>query len=132
MNAMQAPRSMRRINRAFTNRLVGPVAGFLPPMARVHHRGRKTGRRYRTPVLAFPVERGILTPLPYGTDTDWVLNLLAAGAGKLQMSGRKIAVTNPRIVDSQEAMALVPGLLQPVIRVLSLPGFLLLDRVDSA
>jgi deazaflavin-dependent oxidoreductase (nitroreductase family) len=132
MNAMQAPRSMRRINRAFTNRLVGPVAGFLPPMARVHHRGRKTGRRYRTPVLAFPVEGGILTPLPYGTDTDWVLNLLAAGAGKLQMSGRTIAVANPRIVDSQEAMALVPGLLQPVIRVLSLPGFLLLDRVDSA
>jgi hypothetical protein len=26
-------------------------------------------------VLAFPVEGGVLTPLPYGTDTDWVLIL---------------------------------------------------------
>ena len=128
---MQVPRFMRRINRAVTNRLVGPVAGFVPPLALVHHEGRKSGRGYRTPVLAFPLEGGVLTPLPYGTDTDWVLNLLAAGRGELEMFGRKIAVENPRIVDADEAMTLVPAVLHPVIRALSLPGFLLLDRAES-
>jgi deazaflavin-dependent oxidoreductase (nitroreductase family) len=129
---MQAPRFMRRVNRAFTNQLVGPVARVLPPLALVHHEGRKSGSQYRTPVLAFPIEGGVLTPLPYGTDTDWVLNLLAAGCGELEASGRQIPVENPRIVDAEEAMALVPALLHPVLRLLSLPGFLLLDRAESA
>jgi len=129
---MQVPRFMRRVNRALTNRLVGPVAGFLPPLAVVHHEGRKSESCYRTPVLAFPVEGGFLTPLPYGTDTDWVLNLLAAGGGKLEASGQQIAVENPRVVDTEEAMPLLPALLQPALRLLSLPGFLLLDRVESA
>ena len=123
---------MRRVNRALTNRLVAPVAGFLPPLAVVHHEGRKSGNCYRTPVLAFPVEGGLLTPLPYGTDTDWVLNLLAAGGGSLQVSGQRIAVENPRVVDTEEAMALLPALVRPALRLLSLPGFLLLDRVESA
>jgi len=129
---MQVPRFMRQVNRALTNRFVGPLAGFLPPLAVVHHEGRKSGRSYRTPVLAFPVEGGLLTPLPYGTDTDWVLNLLAAGGGKLEILGRRVAVENPRVVDTEHALALVPVLLQPALRLLSLPGFLLLDRVDPA
>lgn len=129
---MQAPRFMRRVNRAFTNRLMGPVAGFVPPLARIHHEGRKSGRRYQTPVLAFPVEGGVLTPLPYGTDTDWVLNLLAAGGGKLEISGRRIHVENPRIVDAEQALELVPSALRPVLRLLNLPGFLLADRVEPA
>jgi deazaflavin-dependent oxidoreductase (nitroreductase family) len=127
---MQVPRFMRRVNRVFTNQLIRPVAGFLPPLALVHHEGRTSGNCYRTPVLASSVDGGVLTPLPYGTDTDWVLSLLAAGRGTLQRLGRQIAVENPRIVDAKEAMALVPALLQPVIRWLSLPGFLLLDRVE--
>jgi deazaflavin-dependent oxidoreductase (nitroreductase family) len=122
---------MRRINRALTNRLAGPIAGYLPPLALVHHAGRKSGTEYRTPVLAFPVEGGLLTPLPYGTDTDWVLNLLAARGGKLQVLGQQIAVENPRIVDTEEALALLPALVQPALRLLSLPGFLLLDRVEA-
>jgi deazaflavin-dependent oxidoreductase (nitroreductase family) len=128
---MQVPRFMRGVNRAVTNRLVGPLAGWLPPLALVHHQGRKSGRRYRTPVLAFSVEGGVLTPLPYGTDTDWVLNLLASGGGKLDVSGKRIAVENPRVVDAEEALPLLPALAQPALRLLGLPGFLLLDRVVS-
>jgi deazaflavin-dependent oxidoreductase (nitroreductase family) len=122
---------MRRVNRSFTNQLVGPIAAFLPPLALVHHAGRKSGSPYRTPVLAFRIEAGILTPLPYGTDTDWVLNLLAAGGGELEVFGRTIRVENPRIVETEEALALVPGVLHPVLRLLALPGFLLLDRSES-
>jgi deazaflavin-dependent oxidoreductase (nitroreductase family) len=91
--------------------------------------GRKSGRAYRTPVLAFSLESGILTPLPYGTDTDWVLNLLAAGEGELEIFGRRQTVANPRVVDAEAALELVPDLLGPLLRGLDLPGFLLLDRV---
>jgi deazaflavin-dependent oxidoreductase (nitroreductase family) len=121
---------MRRINRRFTNRLMGPLAGYVPPLALVHHVGRKSGLRYRTPVLAFPVAGGTLTPLPYGIDTDWVLNLLAAGAGEIESGGRRTAVENPRVLDAEDAMDLVLEPLRPVLRLLNLPGFLLLDRAE--
>ena len=128
---MQMPRAMRRINRDFTNRVMGPLAAFVPPLGVVHHVGRKSGRSFRTPVLAFSIEEGVLTPLPYGTDTDWVLNVLAAGEAELEALGSRRAVENPRVVDAETALELVPELLRPVVRLLDLPGFLLLDRAET-
>jgi hypothetical protein len=55
---------MRRINRAFTNPVMRTVAGAMAPLAIVEHLGRGSGRRYRTPVLAFPTDEGYLTPYP--------------------------------------------------------------------
>ena len=121
---------MRRINRDFTNRVMGPVAAHLPPLAVVHHVGRKSGRAYRTPVLAFPLEDSILTPLPYGTDTDWVSNVVAAGGAELEIFGQRQRVEHPRVVDTDVALDLVPGILRPLLRLLDLPGFVLLDRAE--
>lgn len=42
---MQMPRATRRIDRAFTNPFMRPLAGRLPPLAIAHHVGRKSGRR---------------------------------------------------------------------------------------
>jgi deazaflavin-dependent oxidoreductase (nitroreductase family) len=125
---MQLPRVMRRINRAFTNRLMRPLAGRLPPLALAHHVGRRSGRRYRTPVLAFPTDGGFLTPLPYGTDTDWCLNSLEAGEGVLEARGRRTAVATPRIASADEALRLMPAILRPGVRLLGLPGFLVVER----
>jgi deazaflavin-dependent oxidoreductase (nitroreductase family) len=129
---MQMPRVMRRINRALTNPLMRPLAGRLPPLAVVHHVGRKSGRRYRTPVLAFPTDDGFVTPLPYGTDTDWCLNWVDAGEGHLETGGRRTAVENPRIVSTEEGLALLPAILRPGLRLLGLPGFLVAERREGA
>ena len=126
--AVQVPRIMRRVNRAVTNRLMRPIAGFVPPLAVVHHVGRKSGRSYRTPVLAFPVAGGYVTPLPYGTDTDWCRNLLEARKGGLERLGRRIPVRNPRIVDADDALPLLPAPLRPGLRMAGLPGYLLVDH----
>jgi deazaflavin-dependent oxidoreductase (nitroreductase family) len=125
---MQMPRVMRRVNRAFTNRLMRPLAGRLPPLALAHHVGRKSGRRYQTPVLAFPTDEGFVTPLPYGTDTDWCLNWVEAGEGFVEARGHKTAVSNPRIVSADEALALMPAILRPGVRLLGLPGFMVVER----
>jgi deazaflavin-dependent oxidoreductase (nitroreductase family) len=119
---------MRRINRAVTNPLVRPLAGRLPPLALVHHVGRASGRRHRTPVLAFPTDDGFVVPLPYGTDTDWCLNLVKAGEGAVETHGRRVAVTDPRIVPAKAALPLLPALLRPGLRLLGLPGFLVVER----
>lgn len=109
-----------------------PVAGVVPPLAVVHHVGRKSGRTYRTPVLAFPVAGGFVTPLPYGTDTDWCRNLLEAGQGRFVRLGEQIPVRHPRIVSAEAAVPLLPGPLRPGLRLASLPGYLLVDRAARA
>jgi len=119
---------MRHINRAFTNPLMRPLARRLPPLAIVHHVGRKSGRRHGTPVLAFPTDEGFVTPLPYGTDTQWCLNWVAAGEGFVEVAGRRTAVVNPRIVSAEEALPLLPALLRPALRFLGLPGFMVVER----
>jgi deazaflavin-dependent oxidoreductase (nitroreductase family) len=122
---------MRRVNRAATNRLMRPLAGLAPPLAVVHHVGRKSGDAYRTPILALSVEGGIVKPLPYGTDIDWCQNIVAAGRYELQVFGRRVEMENPRIVDAETALPLLPLLLRPGLRLLKLPGYLIADRVDA-
>jgi deazaflavin-dependent oxidoreductase (nitroreductase family) len=77
---MPAPRSIARFNRRFTNKLTLKVAGYLPGFAIVSHVGRKSGRTYRTPVNAFRTDDGYIIALTYGSESDWVKNVLAAGA----------------------------------------------------
>ncbi len=128
---MQAPRIMRRVNRVVTNPLMRPLAGLIPPLAVVQHVGRSSGKAYRTPILALFVEGAIVTPLPYGTDIDWCLNVVAAGRCELEVLARRIEVENPRIVDAESALPLLPFLMRPGLRLLDLPGYLIADRVNA-
>jgi deazaflavin-dependent oxidoreductase (nitroreductase family) len=125
---MQMPRIMRRINRALTNPLVRPLASRVPPLAIAHHVGRRSGRSYATPVLAFPTDDGFVTPLPYGTDTDWCRNWIEAGEGHVEARGRRTAVAHPRIVSADVGLPLLPAVLRPGLRLLGLPGFLVVER----
>jgi deazaflavin-dependent oxidoreductase (nitroreductase family) len=129
---MQMPRIMRRINRALTNPLMRPLAGRLPPLAIAHHVGRSSGRRFQTPVLAFRTRDGFVTPLPYGTDTDWCRNWIAAGEGAIEARGRRTAVASPRIVSSDDGLPLLPAVLRPGLRLLGLPGFMVVERRRTA
>jgi len=82
--------------------------------ARLEHIGRRSGRRYATPVVALPVEGGFAIPLPYGVDVDWRRNLQAAGSGVLQVGGTRHTIRDLRIVALED----VPGL-PPYWRALS-------------
>jgi len=125
---MNFPRFMRRVNRVFTNPLMRTIAWIVPPLAIVHHVGRRTGRAYRTPVLAFPSSKGFVIPLTYGRDVDWARNLLAAAGGEVEQGGRRIALRNPRIVDFDAAEPRLPPAARAFFRSLDLPGYVLLDR----
>lgn len=92
-------RVMATVNRRATNKLIGLWAPYVPPWATVIHRGRKSGTTYRTPVAAMVRGSTMTIPLPYGDDTDWVKNLLAAGGGELVRLGRRRALVNPRLAD---------------------------------
>lgn len=63
---------------------------------RSKHVGRKSGKRYRTPLLVFATHDG------YGPQTDWVKNVLAGGPTVLHKRGRSIELANPRVVSTVE------------------------------
>jgi deazaflavin-dependent oxidoreductase (nitroreductase family) len=91
------PLAIGRLNRVGFNRLSTPVARHLPGFAVVHHRGRRSGREFQTPVNVFPVQGGFVLALTYGPDTDWVKNVLAAGGCIVETRGQRITCTAPRL-----------------------------------
>jgi phenylacetate-CoA ligase len=102
--------AIRRFNRRLLNPVMLGLAGRRHwYAARLEHRGRRSGRRYATPVVARAVGDGFAVPLPYGTAVDWLRNVQAAGQAQLQVGGERYAVSDPRIVETSElASALSP------------------------
>ncbi|MEU6748780.1 nitroreductase family deazaflavin-dependent oxidoreductase [Spirillospora sp. NPDC046719] len=100
------PRRLRRINKAVTNRVQGVYAPYLPPLAVIVHKGRTSGREYRTPVTAFRSGDRLIVGLPYGADTDWVRNLLAEGRGGVERLGRVRRIARPRVLTAADAAEL--------------------------
>jgi deazaflavin-dependent oxidoreductase (nitroreductase family) len=93
---MPIPRTVARFNRVGFNRLSRHVAPHLPGFGVVEHRGRRSGRTYRTPVNLFRTDTGYVIALTYGPESDWVRNVLAAGEADLLTRGRRVHVTSPR------------------------------------
>jgi deazaflavin-dependent oxidoreductase (nitroreductase family) len=118
---------LARFNR-LPNRLVRTFAGRLPPLAIVVHRGRRSGRSYRTPVVAFRTGDGYVVSLPYGPDRDWVRNVLAAGACTLERGRRRVELSGPRMLSTSEGLALVPAPVRSGLRLLRVRAFLRLSR----
>jgi deazaflavin-dependent oxidoreductase (nitroreductase family) len=103
---------------AVNKRLVNPVqrlwAPWLPPWAVIVHRGRRSGREYRTPVLAWRSGSALYVVLYYGTRAHWVRNLVAAGGGEVVRRGRRSRLAGVRIV--RDGSAELPRTVRAVSR----------------
>jgi len=94
---MPLPQRLARFNRVATNRLIGRFADRLPGFAIVIHRGRRSGKEYRTPVNAFRTGDGYRIALTYGPDTDWTSNVRAANGCTLIVRGQRVTLRNPQL-----------------------------------
>jgi deazaflavin-dependent oxidoreductase (nitroreductase family) len=100
---------VRRFNRGFTNKIQMRTAGTSGAWASViRHRGRRSGTIHETPVVPFESGDGYLIALPYGTNTDWVKNVLSAGSAELVSDGRTIAIDSPQVVSADVITELLP------------------------
>ncbi|HEU5474761.1 MAG TPA: nitroreductase family deazaflavin-dependent oxidoreductase [Actinophytocola sp.] len=92
-------RGLARFNKRVTNRVQGLWAPYLPPWAMVVHTGRKSGREYRTPVLAKRSGNRLEVVLFYGERADWVRNVLAADGARVVRAGHAGRLIHPRVLD---------------------------------
>ncbi len=49
------------------------------------------------------VSDGFIIPLPYGTEVDWLRNVLAAGNAALRVHGETCRAVEPQIIDAATA-----------------------------
>lgn len=105
---MPIPYTVARLNRVGLNRVTRHVAPWVPGFGVVVHRGRRSGREYRTPVNVFPHEDRYVFALTYGPGTDWVKNVLAAGGCELLTRGHRVRLIAPRVYRDDDREGIRP------------------------
>ena len=94
---MLFPPWFERFQIKYMNPALKPIARYLPGTATIEHRGRKSGKPYKTIVSAYRKGNTLAIALAHGK-TDWVKNVLAAGEADLRYARRQVHITNPRIL----------------------------------
>jgi deazaflavin-dependent oxidoreductase (nitroreductase family) len=94
---MVFPVAVENFQVKYVNPVIKPFARYMPGMATIKHRGRKSGKPYETIVTAYRKGNTVAIALGHGK-TDWVKNVLAAGEADLHFIRRDVHLTNTRIV----------------------------------
>lgn len=71
------------------------------PFTIVRHVGRRSGKRYATPLLLAPIDGGFVAELTYGPNVDWFQNVMAAGHCTVVRGGKEIAVDKIEPMDAE-------------------------------
>ena len=111
-----------------------PLAGkrWNPIFAAVEHRGRKTGRVYRTPVAARRSGDGFTIALAFGAQVDWYRNLVAAGGGTIHWRGEVYSVTAPERVDAATVLTTFDPVQRLLLRIAAIDGYIQVRDAESS
>jgi deazaflavin-dependent oxidoreductase (nitroreductase family) len=128
-NALRLGPRTRRVIRSVA-RLVNPlvlrIAGgrHMPVVGIIHHRGRKTGRPYATPLGIRPATaNGFVMPLTFGESAGWYRNIVAAGSCVITWHGADHTVASPVIVDRATALPAFPRYERLALRAIGINEF---------
>jgi deazaflavin-dependent oxidoreductase (nitroreductase family) len=124
---MPLPKRLAQFNLVVTNRGLGPLARFLPGFAVVEHVGRRSGTVRHSPVNLFRHGDRYVIALTYGTDSQWVRNVLAAGEFTVETRGRRLHLSGPELVHD-DRHTLVPAPVRLVLGLLDVTDFLVSRR----
>ena len=106
------PRARRvvRLAARFVNPLVLLIAGrrWMPIVGILHHRGRRSGREYATPIGVRPLGDGFVIPRTFSDNAAWYQNVKAAGGARITYLGRQYRVVAPEVVDYPTARSAFP------------------------
>jgi deazaflavin-dependent oxidoreductase (nitroreductase family) len=98
----------RHAVRRYVNPVTQPLASRLPTFAVLTHRGRKSGCNYQTPINVFRRGGDYYFFLTYGSDVQWVKNVLAAGSCSIETRGRVVELVEPELVTDPDLLPAPP------------------------
>lgn len=94
---MVFPPWLERVQIKYFNPVIRPLARRLPSFGIVKHRGRTSGTPYETIVTAYRKGDVLAIGLLHGK-TNWVKNVLAAGAADVHLYSGDVHIVNPRVI----------------------------------
>ena len=120
---------VRVMNKHFTNKILIHIAGKrFGHFAVLMHTGRKSGKQYRIPIIAEPVENGFVIALTYGKKVDWAANVLAKGGCRLRWKNAEYNLCNPEYIDRDTGLKAFPALIRAGLRMSGIEDFLNLAK----
>ena len=115
--------------------LVNPVArlfaGWMPGFGILTYRGRTTGRIYDLPINLFLRGEHYIFVLTYGSESQWVKNVLAAGECRVRVRGRDVRLVEPEVMVNPP-WELVPGLVRLIEHLAGVTEFLRMRVAPTA
>jgi deazaflavin-dependent oxidoreductase (nitroreductase family) len=104
----------------------------MPVLGVVHHRGRKSGRLYATPLGVRPAAGGgFVIPLTFSESSQWYQNIRAAGGCVITYQGADHAVAGPMVVDRITAGPSYPRYERLALRLLGINEFVWLTGAQA-
>ena len=98
---------LRPLMRVINPRVVRAVERRQSSFGLVHHIGRRSGITFRTPVDVARSSVGVLISLPYGPETNWCRNVLAAGHCVITIGGEELELVQPEVLLTGEVQAML-------------------------
>ena len=130
------PRARRVVRFAarFVNPLVLLIAGrrWMPIVGILHHRGRRSGRQYATPIGMRPLGNGFVIPRTFSDNAAWYQNVKVAGEGRITYLGGNYRVVEPEVVDYATAKPAFPRYELAQFRLIGINEYLRLRVVPEA
>ena len=120
---MAIPRIVRPFTKHVVSPLVRPLAPRLPLFGVLTVRGRTSGRTYSTPLNVFHSGGEYVFALTYGSDVNWVQNVLASGSADLTERGRVVRLGQPRLFRDPRGRAM-PFVVRQFLRLIGVSEFL--------
>lgn len=119
---------VRVFNKHVTNKLLIHIAGKrFGHLAVLSHTGRKSGKLYRIPIIAEPVQGGFVIAMTYGKKVDWYANVMAQGGCSLHWKHQDYRLTHPELIDAEAGLLAFPQLLRKALRRAGIEYFLRLE-----
>lgn len=104
---MRVRRAVANFNRRVANPTARSITPWLLGQGTLEHLGRRSGKRYRTPLLVFP--SATASSFPSGTNSDWLKNVLPAERRCCTSAARVSRSPIPASPSKAEAATLVTG-----------------------
>jgi deazaflavin-dependent oxidoreductase (nitroreductase family) len=129
---MPMPKVIARLNKVGLNRVTRYIAPWMPGFGMVLHQGRRSGRTYQTPINIFRTPDGFVAALTYGSDSDWVKNVVAAGGCELITRRRRYRLVDPHLYRDERLHHMPAIFVRQVLRLAKVDEFLALKPDPAA
>ncbi|TME59029.1 MAG: nitroreductase family deazaflavin-dependent oxidoreductase [Chloroflexi bacterium] len=105
---------VRKISILVVNPVARLFAGWMPGFGLVTYTGRSTGLTYRLPINVFRRGDRYIFVLTYGSESQWVKNVVAAKGCEIRVGGHDVHLVDPEVITAD--WTLVPPLVQLIER----------------